>query len=261
MLHFTKYQGLGNDFVLVEATEPVDPERARRLCDRRRGIGADGVLTILPGEGGTAARMHVTNSDGSVPEMCGNGLRCVVRHLADARGLDGEITIGTGAGPKRCRVLRDGAGHLEAIAVDMGPARVEGEQVFEVAGERLAALRVSMGNPHAVLFDLATRERAEAIGPAIEAAVAGGVNVGFATPRPGGLDLVVWERGAGLTEACGTGACAAAVAAVKAGRARAGVPLEVRLPGGPLTIVVGEDLAAVEMRGPAEKVFVGTTGL
>jgi diaminopimelate epimerase len=143
----------------------------------------------------------------------------------------------------------------------MGPARVEGEQVLELAGERLHALRVSMGNPHAVFFDRATRERAAAIGPLVEAAVPGGVNAGFATPRAGGLDLVVWERGAGLTDACGTGACAAAVAAVKTGRAGAGSPIEVRLPGGPLSIVVGADLVAVEMRGPAEKVFEGTTAL
>jgi diaminopimelate epimerase len=143
----------------------------------------------------------------------------------------------------------------------MGPAAIEGEQAFEVGGERLVALRVSMGNPHAVLFDRATRERAAAVGPAIEAAVPGGVNVGFAAPRGGGLDLVVWERGSGLTEACGTGACAAAVASVKTGRARAGEPLEVRLPGGPLEILVGDDLVQVEMRGPAEWVFEGTTRL
>jgi diaminopimelate epimerase len=262
MLHFWKYQGLGNDFVVVEASEPMEPERARRLCDRRRGVGADGVLSILPAERGASARMHVFNADGSVAEMCGNGLRCVVRHLAESRGISGELVVETGAGPKRCRVLRDGAGHVEAIAVDMGPARVEGEQEFTVGGERLVALRVSMGNPHAVLFDRATRERAAAVGPAVEAAVAGGVNVGLATPSPaGGLDLVVWERGSGLTEACGTGACAAAVAAVKRGHARPRTPIEVRLPGGPLTVVVGDGLVDVEMRGPAEKVFEGTTAL
>jgi len=262
-LRFTKYQGLGNDFVVVEGPELMSAERARRLCDRRRGIGADGVLSVLPPRAGGAAYMHVYNSDGSVAAMCGNGVRCVARHLADTRALAGELVVETDAGPKRCQILRDhgAAGGVTGIAVDMGPARVEGEQTFELGGERLVALRVSMGNPHAVFFDRATRERATALGPAVEAAVPGGVNAGFATPRAGGLDLVVWERGAGLTEACGTGACAAAVAAVKTGRARAGEPLEVRLPGGPLQIVVGADLVAVEMRGPAEKAFEGTTDL
>jgi diaminopimelate epimerase len=260
-LRFTKYQGLGNDFVVVEAPALMTPERARRLCDRRRGVGADGVLSLLPPRAGGVAYMHVYNSDGSVAAMCGNGIRCAARHLAEARALGGELVVETDAGPKRCRILRGAGGALEAVAVDMGPARVEGEQVFEVGGERLAALRVSMGNPHAVFFDRATRERAAALGPLVEAAVPGGVNAGFAAARAGGLDLVVWERGAGLTEACGTGACAAAVAAVKTGRARAGDPLEVRLPGGPLAILVGPDLVAVEMRGPAERVFEGSTDL
>ena len=153
------------------------------------------------------------------------------------------------------------AATVEAVSVEMGPARVEGEQDFDVSGERLHAVRVNMGNPHAVLFDAPTRERAAAVGPSIERAVAGGVNVGFARPGPGGIDLVVWERGAGLTDACGTGACAAAVAAVRGGAARAGVPVEVRLPGGALTITVAADLGGVTMRGAAEHVFDGTTEL
>jgi diaminopimelate epimerase len=260
-LRFAKYQGLGNDFVVVEGDELMSADRARRLCDRRRGVGADGVLSILPARAGGAAYMHIYNSDGSVAAMCGNGVRCVARHLAETRALAGDLVVETDAGPRRCRIVRGAGGAVETIAVDMGPARVEGEQVFEVAGERLHALRVSMGNPHAVFFDRATRERAAAIGPLVEAAVPGGVNVGFATVRDGGVDLVVWERGAGLTEACGTGACAAAVAAVNTGRAQPGAPIEVRLPGGPLAIVVGPDLVAVEMRGPAEKAFDGTTPL
>ena len=118
-----------------------------------------------------------------------------------------------------------------------------------------------MGNPHVVLFDLPARERAGAIGPRIEAAVAGGVNVGFARPGPTGIDLVVWERGAGLTDACGTGACAAAIAAVRSGAARAGAPIEVRLPGGALLVTVAGDLTGVTMRGPAQHVFDGEAAL
>jgi diaminopimelate epimerase len=260
-LRFAKYHGLGNDFVLVEGPL-MGPERARRICDRRRGIGADGVVTILPPRtAGAAVAMHIYNPDGSVAEMCGNAVRCLARHLAETRGLAGRIRIDTDAGPKDCTLHRGSDGAVEAVSVEMGPARLEGEQEFEVGGERLRAVRVSMGNPHAVLFDEPTRERAAAIGPPIERAVPGGVNVGLARPGARGLDLVVWERGAGLTDACGTGACAAAVAAVRRGDVRAGAPVEVRLPGGALEITVAADLSRVTMRGPAQRVFAGEADL
>ncbi|MBK9518954.1 MAG: diaminopimelate epimerase [Anaeromyxobacter sp.] len=260
-LRFVKYQGLGNDFVLVEGPL-MDAARARRLCDRRRGVGADGVLTVLPPTTpGAAATMHIYNSDGSVAAMCGNGIRCLARHLAETRDLHGELLIDTDAGPKACTIHRDAAGRVEAVSVEMGPARVEGTEDFTVGRERLRAVRISMGNPHAVLFDDPDRGRACEVGPVIERAVPGGVNVGFARPGPSGIDLVVWERGSGLTEACGTGACAAAVASVRAGQAPTGVPVEVRLPGGPLLVTVGPDLTRVTMRGPAERAFEGETGL
>jgi diaminopimelate epimerase len=260
-LRFSKYHGLGNDFVLVDGPL-MDPARARRICDRHRGIGADGVVTVLPARSpGAVATMHIYNSDGSIPEMCGNAIRCLAIHLAATRGAPDAQLIDTGAGPKRCILQRGAGGRVEAVAVEMGPARIEGEQDFDVAGERLHAVRVDMGNPHAVLFDLPTRERAGAIGPRIEQAVAGGINVGFARPAASGIDLVVWERGAGLTDACGTGACAAAVASVRRGTAKAGAPIEVRLPGGALQITVAADLVGVTMRGPAELVFAGETDL
>ncbi len=260
-LRFTKYHGLGNDFVLVEGPL-MDPDRARRLCDRRRGIGADGVVTILPPRTpGAAAAMHVYNSDGSVAEMCGNAVRCLAKHLAERRGLHGAIRIDTGAGTKTCTLHRGPTGEVAAVSVEMGPARLEGESELRVGSEVLRAIRVSMGNPHAVLFDAPTRERALAVGPAVEKAVDGGVNVGFARPGPAGIDLVVWERGAGLTDACGTGACAAVVASIEKGAAKAGAPIEVRLPGGVLEITVAPDLARVIMRGPAERVFEGEADL
>lgn len=256
-LRFSKYHGLGNDFVLVDGPL-MDAARARALCDRHRGVGGDGVVTILaPRTSGAVATMHIYNPDGSVAEMCGNAIRCLATHLAATRGAPDAQLIDTGAGPKRCTLHRGAGGRIEAVSVEMGPARVEGEQDFEVAGERLHAVRVNMGNPHAVLFDRPTRERAGAVGPRIEQSVAGGVNVGFARPGPGGIDLVVWERGAGLTDACGTGACAAAVAAVRAGAAKAGTPIEVRLPGGALLVTVAPDLVGVTMRGPTEHVFDG----
>jgi len=260
-LRFTKYHGLGNDFVVVDGPL-MAAARAARLCDRHRGLGADGVLTILPPRTpGAVATMHIFNSDGSVALMCGNGIRCVARHLADQYKIAGELVIDTDSGPRACTVHHDAAGQVEAVSVEMGPARLEGEQVFPVEFEMLRAVRVNMGNPHAVLFDDPTRARAAVIGPAIERQVLGGVNVGFARPGPGGIDLVVWERGSGLTDACGTGACAAAVASTRSGAIPAGVPVEVRLPGGPLLVTVSPDFARVTMRGPAERVFQGETGL
>src|ERR671939_1809640 len=117
-LTFWKYQGLGNDFVVVEADELMSAERATRLCDRRRGVGADGVLSVLPPRGGGAAYMHIYNSDGSVAAMCGNGIRCVARHLAERRGLAGDLVIDTDAGPTRCIVHRDPRGGVESISVE-----------------------------------------------------------------------------------------------------------------------------------------------
>lgn len=259
-LHFWKYHGIGNDFVVVESGPLMSPGRAECLCDRHTGIGADGVLTILPPEEGGAAYMHIYNSDGSEAAMCGNGVRCVARHLAESRGLDGDIAIETASGMKRCSVHRGASRAVEAVTVDMGRARVEGEQVFELGAETFRAVRVSMGNPHAVVFDPGTAERAASLGPAIEARVPGGINVGFARLEDSAMDLVVWERGAGLTAACGTGACAAVAAALHSGRLRAGGPVTVRLPGGALTITVGPD-RSVLMRGPAERVFEGETDL
>jgi diaminopimelate epimerase len=260
-LSFWKYHGLGNDFVVVETPDLMSAERARRLCDRRRGVGADGVLSVLPPRAGGVAYMHIYNSDGSVAAMCGNGIRCVARHLAERRGLAGDLLVETDAGQKRCGVHRDRTGGVESVSIEMGPARWQGEEEFRVGGEVLRADRVSMGNPHAVFLGESSVARARMLGPAVERVVPGGVNAGFAAVRDGGIDLVVWERGAGLTDACGTGACAAAVAAVRKRLLPAGEPLEVRLPGGALRITVAPDLVGVTMRGPAERAFQGTTEL
>jgi diaminopimelate epimerase len=257
-LAFVKYQGIGNDFVVVDGPL-MDPARAVRLCDRRRGIGADGLLTVLPARAGGAAYMHIYNSDGSVAAMCGNGIRCVARHVAETRGVDGEIVVETDSGSRRCWVIRGPRG-VEAVTVDMGRARVEGEQRFDVKGETVRTLRVSMGNPHAVALSGPEPARAAELGPLIEAQVPGGVNVGFGRAAGSAVDLVVWERGAGLTEACGTGACAAAVAALHEGRLDGRMPVRVNLPGGTLEIAVDDDLS-VRMTGPAVKVFEGTTSL
>jgi diaminopimelate epimerase len=252
---FAKYHGLGNDFLIVDGRDRQEipsPDAVRRICDRRRGVGADGVLTLLPATGRGVAFMHVTNSDGSVAAMCGNGIRCAARYLQARGKLSGnEAILETDSGPRRCRIQGD------EVSVEMGAARVDGERRFDAGGRSHSAILVSVGNPHAVIFGEADPELATRAGPAIAAAVPGGINAGFAAVKGTAIELVVWERGAGLTEACGTGACAAAAAAVKTGKLPASKPIAVRLPGGELTVTVSADLSAIEMRGPAVKIFEG----
>jgi len=250
---FTKYQGLGNDFVLIDARDEsaVRPEDARAMCDRHFGVGADGVLLVLPGERGAHARMRVLNADGSVPEMCGNGLRCVAEHVGRARGLR-EVVVATDAGVYTC--VR---GDADLVTVDMGQIAPSREERLVVAGRELTLHLVDMGNPHAVIFDATLAREAATLGPQIErhAAFPRGINVEFVTDTPASLDVVVWERGVGLTLACGTGACAVARAAVDTSRRPPNAPLLVRLPGGSLTLTVSTTL---KMQGPATPVFTGT---
>jgi diaminopimelate epimerase len=296
---FAKVEGLGNDFVVVDlrpgrpaaavSPSPADPEVARALCDRHFGIGADGVLAILPGADGDA-RMRVINADGSEAEMCGNGIRCVAKVLHDGDpGLRRPvIRIDTGAGLLECAI--DAVdGKARTVSVQMGRPRLTRAEIPMTgpAAERalrvpLAALdrtfaftAVSMGNPHAITFvdDPAADLYALATtyGPVLEKdpTFPRRTNVEFARVRPGApgagaeIDLVVWERGSGLTLACGTGACATAVAACLEGRAEAGREIRVNLPGGPLYILVSPadpaaaaaEFRGVQMRGPAEVVF------
>lgn len=284
---FWKYEGLGNDFVVVEDRFLCDwtPERARAICDRRRGVGADGVLVVDP----EVPSMHVINADGSVAEMCGNGLRCVVLHLA-RRGLfptGEERAIETGAGPHQAILhalgaVRTDAGVLEEGDVEiamLAPSLLPGDAGLAAdaplvdaplehtsddaePARGLAALRltaVGMGNPHAVTFDDVGEARRD-LGPAVQADAhfPEGTNVGFA--REIGEDLFelhVFERGSGWTEACGTGACAAAAAAVATGRAQPHRALTMRLPGGDLQVTIGESGTPARMRGPARFVFAG----
>jgi diaminopimelate epimerase len=301
-LPFAKVQGLGNDFLVVDlrpgrpaaavTPSPLDPAVARVLCDRHFGIGADGVLAILPGERGDA-RMRVINADGSEAEMCGNGIRCVAKVLyeTDPSLRRPVLRIDTGAGLLECAIDADDRAGVRSVAVEMGrPRLTRGEiPVAGPAGERVlrAPIRagdrgfsftgVSMGNPHAIVFvdDPAADLHALATkyGPGIEVdpLFPRRTNVEFARLRDGAIDVVVWERGVGITLACGTGACATAVAACLEGRAQAGREIAVNLPGGPLSITVrpGTDGAepsysGVLMRGPAELVFraeVDPTGL
>jgi diaminopimelate epimerase len=284
-MRFSKYHGLGNDFVLVDLRRATseesrfvqDPALVRAICDRQFGIGADGVLPILPSTQ-HSARMRVLNADGSEAEMCGNGIRCVVKYLHERGGLAGErLEIDTGAGSLRC-VAEVQGGIVTSVTVDMGrPRFTRGEiPMVGAAGERCIeqiidlgdnaehrVTCVSMGNPHAVSFVPSrdeARRRAERLGPIVErhAWFPHGANAGFAHIRsPREIDLVVWERGSGLTLACGTGACAAAVAACLTGRAELGAEITLHLLGGDLHVTVATDYSSVSMRGGAHFVYDG----
>lgn len=267
---FIKVEGLGNDFMLVEgqaADLAALADAAPRLCDRRRGIGGDGILVVGPGSSPGAVRtMWVVNHDGSRPEMCGNGLRCVALWTAATVGRS-EITIDTDDGPKRCVVTPSPSGAPEPgqqaeVEVDMGPAR-RGEPVTPAASDGRTFAQVSMGNPHAIAFvreaeDPETLARRLGPGMEVDPAFPEGTNVELAAVRDGSIVLWVWERGCGITDACGTGACATAAAAVDAGHCPADVPIRVELPGGVLTITVPSDgRQGVRMQGPARLVFRG----
>jgi diaminopimelate epimerase len=284
-MEFHKYHGLGNDFVVVDlrhgegTPSPLAPEVARRLCDRRLGIGADGVMGLLPpAEVGNDARMRIINADGSEAEMCGNGIRCLAKFLYEHGGVSRRrVRIETLAGLRTCDLTLGPDGTVATVAVEMGAPELERARIpmtgagrfvdgwLEVAGRSMRMTVVSMGNPHAVAFvDEEPLPLAEALGPLVEAhsAFPRRTNAEFVrVAADGGLEVAVWERGCGITFACGTGACAVAVAAVLTGRLAEGREVEVRLTGGTLHVTVAKGLTGVTMRGGAVEVYGGTTSL
>jgi diaminopimelate epimerase len=255
-MRFTKMHGVGNDFIVVNPGEVEDadlPDLARRVCDRHFGVGADGIL--VPAHSEVAdLKMVYLNSDGSPSEMCGNGLRCLVRYAHDFEIVESDsLTVETGAGTKKVVLYGDGSSR-----VDMGAPRFDSG--VELHG--FTFLRVSMGNPHAVTF-LATEEDVEAldlkaVGAPVERAplFPEGTNVEFAYPRGRHeVRMRIWERGAGETLASGSGSCATAVAAIRLGLAES--PLAVRLDGGTVEISWQGKVEPVYMTGPAEYVCEG----
>jgi diaminopimelate epimerase len=252
MTRFKKMHGLGNDFVIIDAREgavAMDAERARRIADRRTGVGCDQVIVLEPSDVADV-RMRIWNADGGEVEACGNATRCVV--------MLGAKTIETKAG-----ILTGDAG-----GVDMGAPRFGWEQIplayamdtaeMPVGWEELQEpSAVNVGNPHVVFF-VADADRIDLarLGPLIEndPLFPERVNVNVASFDGEAIKLRVWERGAGLTAACGTGACATAVAAIRARTIES--PVEVRLPGGSLTIA-WEPGGTIRMSGPAVHVFDG----
>ena len=262
-MRFTKMHGLGNDYLYVNA--PAVPEDAAalsvRLSDRHTGAGSDGMIWILPSDKADFG-MRIFNADGSEARMCGNGIRCVGKYVYD-RGLTDktQLTIETLSGIRTLALTAE-AGRVTQVTVDMGRTEVGEPQTLQVMGETLTYLPVSVGNPHAVFFvpDAAAVPLAD-WGPGIERhpAFPGGVNAEFVqVTGENALRMRVWERGSGITMACGTGACASAAAAVRTGRAAADADIAVILDGGTLHIRVDADGRA-EMTGPAVAVYEGET--
>jgi diaminopimelate epimerase len=268
-----KFHGTGNDFVMVEDLEdrwPLAAELVAAVCDRHTGVGADGVIRVAPGQGPVEHFfMDYRNSDGSLAQMCGNGIRCLGK-LVFEHGLttETELEVGSRAGPKHLSLDVDGA-RVRTVTVGMGPpAFARGEipmqgppfepfltEPFEVDGQAFKASAVSMGNPHLVLFVERDPDQIDVrtLGPRIEhdPRFPEKTNVEFVAVDDGAVKVRVWERGSGETMACGTGACAALVAANEAGL----VPArgEVRFPGG--TVIVDRTPEQVFLIGPAEAVF------
>lgn len=274
-MKFTKMQGIGNDYIYINCFEEKvgDPAAlAVRLSDRHFGIGGDGVILIEPSE--TAdCRMDIYNADGSRAMMCGNGIRCVGKYVYE-RGIAKKevLTVDTLSGVKTLQLCTEN-GKVTSVTVDMGapeffPARIPvtlpGDMVVarELAldGEIRRITCVSMGNPHCVLFEEDLSALAlESLGPKLEChpIFPNRANIEFVhVQNENEIEMRVWERGSGETWACGTGACAAAVACVLNGRTGRGVL--VHLKGGDLSIRWAEDSGHIFMEGPAEFVFDGT---
>lgn len=253
VLSLTKHHGLGNDFLVLldlDGTTPVDARLARALCDRHRGVGADGVIRVTAGTDGADLTMHLRNADGGLAEISGNGIRCLAQAVQMAGLAEGRnLTVATPAGVRRL-TLRGGDGPgVVHVSVDMGPAKVGPEEPQPMPGRGVRP--VDMGNPHLVVWGPAfTTEDVRGTGQEIESRTAGGVNVEFVILGPGADELTVrvWERGVGETEACGTGACAAAAALHEWGLV--GPRVVVHQPGGDAEVDVGGE--TVILTGPTE---------
>jgi diaminopimelate epimerase len=272
---FYKYQGSGNDFIIIDTMqgEPLlSPPEIAALCRRNTGIGADGVIFACEADVGIDAAMRIFNADGSEAEMCGNGIRCLAKYLFEKKGLGQENQlIETLAGVKKLRliVVND---EVQEVEVDMGmpefsgddlPAINDPSDLGEVSivmedGEELAAICLSMGNPHCVLFVEDVDEApVSLLGRTLEMhrIFPNRTNVEFAQlTDPNHLLIRVWERGVGETAACGTGACAAFAAAVHTGKGES--PMTAKLRGGDLKLRLDQH-GHIHMTGPAVEVFQG----
>ncbi|MBC7266311.1 MAG: diaminopimelate epimerase [Coriobacteriia bacterium] len=278
-LGFVKMHGIGNDFVVVDdldGTLDLDATAVEWICDRHFGVGADGVIVIRRATSPDAdLYMHFFNADGTLAEMCGNGIRCLVKHAVDTGIVPSDadsVAVETLAGIKRVSFERDDAGMMTVARVDMGvpgltpesiPVDLPGDMVYDCPLDTpygtVRVTAVSMGNPHAVIWvDDVDAAPVDTVGPAVEThpAFPKRTNVEFAElVDDTRIRVRVWERGVGETLACGTGACATVVAAVLS--CRTGRSATVELPGGELDIRWHED-DHVYLTGPATTVFTGS---
>lgn len=263
-MHFTKMHGLGNDYLYVYGEVPENiAELSVKLSDRHFGAGSDGMIYICPSD--TADfKMRIFNADGSEARMCGNGIRCVGKYVYDKGYTDKtHLKIDTLSGIKYLDLQLSG-GKVRSVTVDMGKAVAGEDMTIDADGQTVTCTPVSVGNPHAVIFvdDIALAPLTT-LGPVIEhhEAFPGGVNVEFVQVlSENELRMRVWERGSGVTMACGTGACASAAAAVAKKLCGFDEVISVRLDGGTLKIQVAPD-GIVTMTGPAQTVYEGETDI
>jgi diaminopimelate epimerase len=257
-LHLSKHEGAGNDFlVLIDpaAELALSADEVQSLCDRHRGIGADGVIRVLSGDGAADVAMVLVNADGTPAETSGNGLRCLAQAAVDAGMVPAaRFTVATGGGRATVDYVCSLTPGLASATVDMGPVTLIGPTRTDDRGRRFQ--RAEIGNPHLVVEceDPDAVELARE-GAALAAQVPGGVNVEFIAPSADGSELVlrVWERGVGETMACGSGSCAAAAVARTWGLA--GPRVLVRNPGGVLEVTLGREATdKVRLGGPVRRV-------
>ena len=263
-MHFTKMQGLGNDYLYVYGDVPENIAAiSQKLSDRHFGAGSDGMIYISSSDKADF-KMRIFNADGSEAKMCGNGIRCVGKYVYDKGYTDKtRLSIETLSGVKTLD-LQIRSGKVKSVTVDMGKVTVGEEKEIAVGGQTVCGIPISVGNPHFVVFvpDAGTA-LLQTVGPLIEKhpSFPEGVNAEFVQATGNNqLRMRVWERGSGVTMACGTGACAASAAAVHKGLCRHSVPISVQLDGGTLEIQV-DPAGFVRMTGPAETVYEGETVL
>jgi diaminopimelate epimerase len=264
---FWKYHGLGNDFIIMDRRETGDlsAESVRKVCDRHRGVGADGILAALTGDDGQLF-MRVFNADGSLADMCGNGLRCFVRWAVDVLGVPKEdsIAIGSDAGEQICRLIPQEEPAQPLVEVNLGDAQFHGEQTISIDGRAFTGEVLFLGNPHFVLRGPPQEDDVAVFGPRISThpSFPNGTNVEWLDVQsPNHASVLVWERGVGPTQACGTGGAGACAVGVRWQTLEAEATVTVIQPGGALTYRVASDFSSVWMCGPAVPIYTGAVTL